>query len=181
MADRSVSEIIEGIQTLPYARTELASRRARSWRRVGIAAFWILLAAGLTGFLGVRTATTTATADGWTISVRAPQITRGALDAPVNITVSSDTGFSGKITLRVDRILFEHLDVNLIAPAPSAETGSPDAVEWTFDPPEGDTLTITIDTRMSPSEMPGIDRLRFAVIDRNDVVVEVAPRLVMFP
>jgi uncharacterized Fe-S cluster-containing radical SAM superfamily enzyme len=34
---------------------------------------------------------------------------------------------------------------------------------------------------MSPSEMPGIDRLGFAVIERGEVAVEVRPRLVLLP
>jgi hypothetical protein len=182
VTDSASSEPGGRIQTLPPARTDDAVRRARNWRRVGITALWIFVLAGLSGFLGVRMATTSATADGWTVAVHAPQITRGALDAPITIAVSRDTGFGEKVTLRVDRTLFEHLDVNLIAPAPSAETGSADTVDWTFDPPpDSHTLTITIDTRMSPSEMPGEDRLGFAVIVRGAVVVETHPRLVLLP
>jgi hypothetical protein len=166
---------------LPNARSAEEARRARNWRRVGLVALWIFVAAGVTGFLGVRMATTVATANGWTLEVHAPQITRGALDAPIAISITRAGGFDGKVTLRVDRTLLEHLDVNLIAPAPAAETGSTDVVEWTFDPPSRDTLTITIDTRMSPSQMPGVDRLGFAVVVRGEVVVQVAPRLVVLP
>ena len=114
--------------------------------------------------------------------MQAPKITRGALDAPVTITVRRDTAFGEKITLRLDRTLFDHLDVNLISPAPSAETGSGDLVEWSFDAPDdGRTLRITIDARMTPSEMPGIERLQFAVLERGEVAVEVSPRLVVLP
>ena len=181
MADRTATELGLRIPTLPDARTEDEARRARNWRRVGLGALWLLVAAALAGWLGLRMATTTATADGWTLQVHAPQIIRGALDAPVTITVSRDTVFDQEITLQLDRVLFDHLDVNLIAPAPSAETGTPDLVEWTFDPPDATTLKITIDARLSPSEMPGVERLRFAVLERGEVVVEVSPRLVVLP
>jgi hypothetical protein len=181
VAESVATKVVDRIPTLPDPRTEAEVRRARNWRRVGLGALWLLIAAALTGWLGVRMATTTATADGWTLTVRAPQITRGAIDAPITITVSRDTPFGDKITVLMDRTLFEHLDVNLIAPAPSAETGIAGLVEWTFDPPDGDTLTVTIDARMSPSEMPGIERLRFAVLERGEVAVEVRPRLVVLP
>jgi hypothetical protein len=42
-------------------------------------------------------------------------------------------------------------------------------------------MKITIDARMSPAEMPGLDRLWFAVVERGEVVVEVAPRLLLLP
>jgi len=179
--DQPAAELVEQIETLPHARFEDEARRARNWRRVGLAALWLIAAAALAGALGVRMASTAATADGWSLEVEAPQISRGALDAPISITVSRDGGFGDDITLRVDRVLFDHLDVNLIAPAPSAETGTPELVEWTFDPPDGDVMTVTIDARLSPSEMPGIDRLGFAVIARGEVAVEVRPRLIVLP
>lgn len=180
--DQPTAELVERIDTLPDVRGEDEAHRARNWRRVGLTGLWLFVALGLAGALGVRTATTSATADGWTLEVQAPQITRGALDAPIAITVSREGGgFGDTITLRVDRTLFDHLDVNLIAPAPSAETGSAEQVEWTFDPPNGEVMTITIDARMSPSEMPGIDRLGFAVVASGEVAVEVRPRLVVLP
>ena len=179
--DQPTAKLVERIETLPHIRVEDEAHRARNWRRVGLALLWLVVAAAVTGVLGVRMGTSTASADGWTLEVEAPQITRGALDAPITITVSRESGFGDKVTLRVDRILFEHLDVNLIAPAPSAETGSLDQVEWTFDPPDGEVMTVSIDARMSPSEMPGIDRLGFAVIERGEVAVEVRPRLVLLP
>ena len=180
MAER-VAEIVDEIATLPDARDEHSARSARNWRRVGLVLLWLLVAAALTGWLGLRMATSTASADGWTLEVRAPQIIRGALDAPITLTVSRDRPFGDKIVVALDRTLFEHLDVNLIAPAPSAETGTAEQVEWTFDPPDGDTLTISVDARMSPSEMPGVDRLRFAVLERGEVAVEVSPRLIVLP
>ena len=93
-----------------------------------------------------------------------------------------DSAFGDKIILRVDRTLFDHLDVNLISPAPSAETGTADLVEWTFDAPDDSrTMKITIDARMSPTEMPGVERLKFAILERGEVAVEVSPRLVVLP
>jgi hypothetical protein len=181
VADQPTDDLIGGIATLPDARTEDQVRRARNWRRVGIVALWVFIIAGVSGFLGIQMSTTTATAAGWTLGVHAPRLTRGALDAPITITITREGGFTDKITLRVGRNLLDHLDANLVAPAPSAETGSPAAVDWTFDPPDGDTLTISIDARMSPSEMPGVDRLRFAVVARGIEVVEVAPKLVLLP
>jgi len=181
VADRTEPDGVESIPTLPHPRTEEGARQARNWRRVGLVTLWLLVVAAITGWLGVRMETTTATAGGWTLEVRAPQITRGALDAPVTITVSRDVGFGDSITLRVDRTLFDHLDVNLIAPAPSTETGTLDLVEWTFDAPDGNRMNIAIDARMSPSEMPGVDHLRVAVLERGEVAVEVSPRLVVLP
>lgn len=161
--------------TLPEHRSVADAIHDRRLRRGGLLAVWLLLAVALAGFLGVRMGSASAEADGWTLQVDHPQISRPALDAPVTITVGRDGGLPPMVRIRVPRVLLEHLDVNLISPAPSAETGAGEYVEWSFEPPADGELVVSVDARLSPAQMAGLDRFDVAVVDGDGVVLVGAP------
>lgn len=168
--------------TLPEHRSARDVVRDRNLRRIGLAAAWLLLVAAIVGLLGVRMGSAEVSAGSWTLRVEHPQVTRPALDAPVTIIVVQDGGFEDMVHLRVPRDLLEHLDVNLLSPAPDAETGTGTYVEWTFEPPAADTLVVSIDARLSPSEMVGLDRFDVAVVDdAGAVLVKATVSMIVLP
>lgn len=59
--------------TLPHVRSDRGIRRARNSRRAGLVLLGLLVLAGLTGFLGIRTASVTGEADGYRLTVTTPK------------------------------------------------------------------------------------------------------------
>jgi hypothetical protein len=114
---------------------------------------------GIVDSVGVDSATVTAVADGTTLSVRYPDVTRPALASPFEVAVSTDY-----------LLLW---DLNGVIPSPSAETAGAAMVVWTFDPPSGDQLRIVYEARIEPAVQNG-EQGRVAVLDeRGDEQVAV--------
>nr|MDT0666122.1 hypothetical protein [Micromonospora sp. DSM 115978] len=73
-----------------------------SWRRrIGVGVLCAVVLAGALGLLGVRSATATASDDGYVLVVTYPQIARAGLDVPWRVEVRHDGGFEDEVTLRV--------------------------------------------------------------------------------
>jgi hypothetical protein len=121
---------------------------------------------------GVDTATAEASGGGYELAVRYGTVTRPALATPFEIVVTHDGGFDGPITIAVDRAYLAMWDENGLVPAPSAETSDDEWVEWEFDPPTGDTLTVFFDARIEPAAQSGRAG-RVAVLDDDRAVAEV--------
>jgi hypothetical protein len=125
-------------------------RRARLGRRCVIAALSVLVLAGLLGLLGDR-ATTARTADERTaLEVTWPAITRGGLPAPLQIEVQRTGGFDGQVVIEVGSELLTIFDEHGLDPEPAAATSDGETVTWSFDPPDGDRLTVEFDGRIEP-------------------------------
>ena len=99
-------------------------------------------------------------------------MTRPALATPFEIVVSRNGGFSAPVTILVDRAYLAMWDENGLVPAPSAETTRDEWVEWEFDPPTGDTLTVWYDARIEPGAQSGRDG-SVAVLEGGQAVVTV--------
>jgi hypothetical protein len=129
---------------------------------------------GIVDSVGVDSATVTAVADGTTLSVRYPDVTRPALASPFEIVVSRPGGFEGQsieVAVSTDYLLL--WDLNGVIPSPSAETAGAAMVVWTFDPPSGDQLRIVYEARIEPAVQNG-EQGRVAVLDeRGDEQVAV--------
>ena len=119
---------------------------------------------------GVGDATVRATGGGYDLAVRYPTVSRPALASPFEIIVTRAGGFDGPITLAVDQAYIEMWDENGLVPAPAAETSRGDLIEWEFDPPSGDTLTIWYDARIEPAAQSGRDG-SVAVLEDGEIVV----------
>ena len=122
---------------------------------------------------GVDDAATRASGGGYDLAVRHATVSRPGLASPFEIVVTRPGGFDQPVTIAVDRSYLEMWDENGLIPAPSAETTRGDTVEWEFDPPDGDTLTVWYDARIEPSAQTGRSG-SVAVLEDGEAVVSVA-------
>ena len=146
MHNSSTLENLTGLET---------ARRGRITRRVGFA---LLLGILLVSFLGVfgpsrKTITTTDGLD--ELSLYYGSVVRSGQAVPMEITVTRAGGFDGPVTLAFDRAVFERFDFQNWYPNPSSEVGEGAEVVYEFDPPEGDTLQVTLDARVAPTQFGG--------------------------
>jgi hypothetical protein len=150
------------------------------WRRAFLSALAVVVGAGLLGLLGVRTATASAEADGWQLSVDYPGTARAGLDVPWTATVRHEDGLGDQVTLALTGTYLDLFETQGFNPEPSATTRDADTLLLTFDaPPEGDTLVVTYDTYVQPSAQRGADATLAVRSDQRDVVsVDLHTRLV---
>lgn len=133
-------------------------------RRIGVVVLALFVGLGLTGFLGVRSASRHAEGGGVTLDVRYGRVTRPGLATPLVIDVRRPGGFDAPVVVELDVDYFALFDLNGIYPSPAAETSAGEHLRWEFDPPEGDLLRVELDVRTSPARAaPGSTRI--AVLD----------------
>jgi hypothetical protein len=138
----------------------------------------VLMALGVVDALGwwdtygVDDATVRSSGGGYDLAVRYPTVSRPALASPFEIIVTRAGGFDEPITLAVDQAYIEMWDENGLVPAPAAETSRGELIEWEFDPPSGDTLTIWYDARIEPAAQSGRDG-SVAVLEDGAIVTAV--------
>lgn len=125
-------------------------RRARAVRRLGLSTLAVFVLAGLLGVFGERTSITRSEVDGSSLEIEYASRSRGGLPAPFDATLQRRGGFDAPIVVRMSSSWLSALDENGFDPDPSAATAGEGFVQWTFDPPPGDTLTISIDARFEP-------------------------------
>ena len=99
-------------------------------------------------------------------------VSRPALATPFEIFVTRPGGFEGPVTVVVDRAYLGMWDENGLLPAPAAETTRDEWVEWEFDPPAGDTLSIVYDGRIEPGAQSGRDGA-VGIVEDDEIVVAV--------
>ena len=167
--------------TLPSVWDDHAVRRARNARRAGLVLLALFVLAGLTGFLGIRTATVTGEADGYRMTVTHAQVTRAGIAVPFHVRVSHPGGFDGPLTLRISEGLLERFDFQNFYPNPAAETASADYVYYEFDPPPGDVFELNIDARTSPDQNGSTTVYRTGLLLDDQPVTDVSFRLWVVP
>jgi hypothetical protein len=121
------------------------------FRRGFLCLLVVVVVLGVTGFLGVksRTAQAHAKLGGTTLEVHYAQIARAGLDVPFEITVHKPGGFGGQeVTLAVSSSYLELFNRSSVDPEPSSSTADASQVQWTFDPPDGDTLVVSVDMQV---------------------------------
>ncbi len=139
-------------------RTGVESREGRAavWgRRTVLALLAVFVAVGLTGYLGAHTATSTATGDGYRVSVSYASIARAGLDVPWQVTVTSTAGFGDTITLAVTADYFDIFETQGFTPQPSKSVRNGETLYLTFDAPGGDTFVVAYDAYIQPSSQQG--------------------------
>ena len=170
MDQRSYSAL-QGVAHLDAADQRHVHRR----RRVGYVATTVALTAvmgvavldglDVVDAFGVDDGHAVDTADGLTLDVRYPTVSRPALASPFEITVRQDGGFAGQsIEVVVSSDYLRLWDLNGVSPSPAEETADGEHVVWTFDPPDGDVLHITYEGRIEPAAQDG-EPGRVAVLD----------------
>ena len=124
-------------------------KRARTGRRTMLGALGIFLALGLTNQFGVTSRVVSDESDGYTIRVTYAGVTRLGLATPWQLEVTRPGGFDTPITIETTAAYFEIFDANSLHPPPSSATAS--MIVWELDPPEGDSLVISLDARIEPT------------------------------
>ena len=151
-------------------------RRARWVRRLFLTLLALFIVGGAVGLWGVREQTTKAAAQGWSLEVTSARITRAGLAVPLEWTISRTSGFSEgeTVVLRVTDDYFDLLDENSVDPTPSKEWTDGEFVYWEFDTPhEGDTMTVSLDTRTGSSVQLRSTQAETAVVVEGEPVVTV--------
>lgn len=102
-----------------------------------------------------------------------PERARGGLEAPLDIRVARPGGFERPIEISVSRDWLAMFDLGSIDPEPDSSTGDPDRLFWTFEPPPGDELDVTVNLTLRPAVRTG-ERAHVAVVedDAEAAVVE---------
>jgi hypothetical protein len=132
-------------------------------RRSFLVALFVLLGLALASRLGVRSATVGASGGGYDMRVTYAAATRPGLDTPLSIELRHPGGFTGEVTLAVRAHYLDMFDKNGgLDPDPSRSTSDDNFVYWTFDPPSGDVMRVSLDAIMAPGQQwgqPGAIRL----------------------
>ena len=160
--------------TLPERLDPARLRRARTLRRLGLTALALFVLAGVTGLLGTHTSETAVSAAGYELTVTYPRISRPGHAVRVQVEVRKEGGFQDEpVYLRYSTAYFEMFDENAFTPQPESETAGPGWTEDEFSPPDGDTLVMTVDTRVEPARQRGEDG-QVSVVDDDGVVLVTA-------
>ena len=155
-------------------------RRNRLARRMGLTVLAVVVLLGATGMLGVRTRTVRASSNGYDLTVRYAQVARPALAAPWEVTLHHDGGFDGPITISTSADYFHLFDENGLSPDPAGATAGRDRLVLEFDPPAGETLTVSYDARIGPNVQMG-KRATTQVLVHDEPVVGVSYRTWIMP
>jgi hypothetical protein len=115
----------------------------------------VVFALGITNVVGVRSGDVSAEGGGYELSVHYGTMSRAGLATPFEIEVRSEQGFEGEVLLAVSADYFALFDENGLDPQPASETTLGSWLVWEFDPPPGDTLTVTFDARIEPARQLG--------------------------
>ncbi|MEW6471581.1 MAG: hypothetical protein AB1679_04875 [Actinomycetota bacterium] len=161
---------VDVVPTAPEEPDLLRSRRARTVRRLFMTLLFCFLALGLSGALGVRSGTTTASGGGYELTVTYARVTRAGLATPWSLEIRRPGGFDGPVTVATSTKYLDMFDENGFDPEPSTMTASADTVFWEFEPPEGDTLSVSLDARLEPGVQWGGTGESSVLVDGEPVV-----------
>jgi hypothetical protein len=159
----------EGGSTLHDLRSMDEQGRGVVGRRLAIGFLLLLVVAGASGWLGVRSWTAHASGDGYDLTLTYPRVARAGLDVAWEVRLEHPGGFDGPITIAVSADYFDIFEFQGMHPEPSDETADEDFVYLTFQPPDGDVFTTSLDTYVQPSSQIGRDAVAKAVIDGRTV------------
>jgi hypothetical protein len=150
-ADSADEATTEPSTTAPPDADPREVRRRRSLRRALFCALSLFLLLGLVDVLGPRTAETSASGEGWEVSVTYPRVTRPGLSVRVSIEIRRPGGFDLPVVLAAESSYFDAFDDIRTEPEPVESTADGSRSIWTFAAPTaGDTLTVDVSGRSQP-------------------------------
>lgn len=170
----AVPETLAGLDEVPRQRAGLAGRR------VVVTLLALVVAAGLGGFLGMRTATSEASAGDWDLEVLHPAIARAGLDAPWEARVHRDGGFGPEVTLAVTGTYFDIFESQGFNPEPSDATRDGETLYLTFSAPDTEDFVVRYDAYIQPASQQGASG-EVSVLERGAPVVTVPIRTRLLP
>lgn len=159
------------LSTLPSEPAARWSSYDKWLRRLAVFLIAAASFAALLGLLGVRTATVSATASGYSLEVHFARVSRAGLETPFTVDVRSDSGrLPPTFTLLVDTAYLSILDENGLDPQPSSAFADSVQTEWIFEVP-GDQreLSVDFDARLSPAVQWGRSGWVALVVDGEEV------------
>jgi hypothetical protein len=121
-----------------------------------------------------------ASGGGFELEVEYPSVSRPALASVFRIAVRRAGGFDEPVQVAVSRTYLEAWDLNGVLPGPAAETSMGAWIVWEFDPPPGDELLVTYESRIEPGEQTSVPGA-VAVLVEDEPVAEVRFTTVMRP
>jgi hypothetical protein len=137
------------VPTPPEGTGLAAARRSARLRVVGTSIVALFIVAAAAGLMGVRARTIAATgSDGTRVSVTYASISRRGLATPWDVVVERPGGFDDETVVRTSSDYLAAFDENGLDPEPAESTSDATDPIWTFDPPEGETLTVSFDARL---------------------------------
>lgn len=170
MAGGRESKRSEGISTAPVEIDARIVRRARNVRRGGVALLSAFILLGAFTILGVRSRGVLASGGGYELQVLYPAVTRPGLAVRWIVTVRRAGGFDGPVTISTTSRYFNLFDFNNTDPLPTETTTDGRSSTWTFSPPPGDTLEVTMDARMEPARQSGSPATTSVLVGGRPVV-----------
>jgi hypothetical protein len=144
-------------------------------RRAFLFLLFVVVLAGLLGFLGVRSRTVAAAANDHSavLSVHYAQVARAGLDVPFDITVARTRASNQDVVVAVPSSYLELFDISGIEPEPTSSTATATNVIWDFDPPPGREFTVSLDMQVQGGRHFG--RSGFvSLLDGNTTVAHVS-------
>jgi hypothetical protein len=139
--------------TIPPAPDIHLLHRGRLIRRAFLLLVFLALILALTTRLGVHSSTVAASGRGYSMRVTYAAVTRPGLDTPLVIELTHPGGFTGPVTFAVSAQYLDLFDKNGgLDPDPSQSSSDEAFVYWTFDPPSGNTLRVSLDAILAPSQ-----------------------------
>jgi hypothetical protein len=135
---------------------------------------------GALGFFGIRTRVASASGGGYNLSVAYPHTDRPGEPIHWVISVTRSAGFEEPIDIGITQSYFDLLDINDIQPSPTASLTNGRFLVWTFDPPAGAVLRVTIDALIQLNTHFGSEAV-VAVLEGGHPVVSVNYRTWVAP
>ncbi len=145
--------------TDPEPTTPKKLRRQRLERRIMLAVLVLFLVLGAFEVFGSWTRTMTSSANGVTLSVTYPAVTRPGLPIRWEFTLTRPDGFDGPVIFRTSFDYLHLFDISNIEPDARSATASGEDMAYAFDPPpDGDTLRVSMDGNTEPGfhELPPV-------------------------
>lgn len=165
MAPQRAIKRWDDIPTAPRETTLSMVHRSRNLRRVMLAILAALIVLGATSLLGAKTSSVSASAGDYRLTVFYPSITRPGLAIRWIVIVQKTGGFDGPFDLSTTSTYFNLFDFNNLDPTPSKLTTTGSQSIWTFEPPAGEVMRITMDARLEPARQHGSKATTSVVVD----------------
>ena len=124
------------------------------------------VAAALTGVFDPGHEETVASEGGITIEAKTPSVARGGLDSTLDLTISKPGGFEEPVQVAITADWLDMFQQAGIDPEPEGATADPERVIWSFEPPPGDSLEVSVDLTMRPAVRTG-EEAHLAVVDED--------------
>jgi hypothetical protein len=144
------------MSTLEDLQSHDQLRRGRWLRRAFIAVLAVLVVIDLTGLLGVHTSSKETDFGGYQVRLDYPRFARAGQDVLWRVTLRHEGGF-GKdpIVLAVSADYFDIFETQGFYPDPDTQSATTRYVYYSYQPPPGDTMTVTFDAYIQPGSQIG--------------------------